>query len=244
MRRSATITAKQAVCRDSVAEREEITLLDGIRRGDERSSEQLVQRYGGMLLAIARRFLRTEEDARDAVQDAFLNAFRAAPGFRGEAKLATWLRRIVLNAALMKLRAAKRRSEVPLDCRLPLFDEQGRHARIMSSFPLTTESLVLRQRGAGAGPRLYRSAAYRVAHGGDLARRGGLRHGRSGREIGNHPERGQNPAPPSSAGPAHFAGMRSGRHQPCIGPAVRSAAAHRTPTRGNRERGAPTLIPQ
>jgi RNA polymerase sigma-70 factor, ECF subfamily len=81
------------------------------------------------MLVVARRLLRNEDDARDAVQDAFLNAFRALPRFREEAKLSTWLHRIVINAALMKLRAAKRRSEVNIDCLLPLFDEQGRHAK-------------------------------------------------------------------------------------------------------------------
>src|SRR5262249_2776757 len=103
-----SLTTKQAVCRNSTGEREEAALLDGIRRGDERGYEQLVRQYGGMMLAVARRFLRNEADARDAVQDAFLNAFGALPRFRGEAKLSMWLRRIVMNAALMKLRAAKR----------------------------------------------------------------------------------------------------------------------------------------
>src|SRR5262245_32449023 len=140
-----SFTTKQAVCRDSVSEREEAALLDGIRRGDERGYEQLVQRYGGMMLAVARRLLRNEDDARDAVQDAFLNAFRALPRFRGEARLSTWLHRIVMNAALVKLRAAKSRSEVNIDCLLPLFDEQGRHATPVRSLPMTTESLFLSQ---------------------------------------------------------------------------------------------------
>jgi RNA polymerase sigma-70 factor (ECF subfamily) len=115
--------------------------LDGLHRGDKRSCEQLVRQYSGMMLAVARRLLRNEDDARDAVQDAFLNAFRALPGFRGEARLATWLRRIVINAALMKLRAAKRRSEVNIDCLLAQFDEQGQHARPARSLLLSTQAL-------------------------------------------------------------------------------------------------------
>jgi RNA polymerase sigma-70 factor (ECF subfamily) len=140
-----SFTTEQVVCRDSVGEREEIALLDRIRRGDKCSSEQFVQQYGGMMLAVARRLLRNEDDARDAVQDAFLNAFRALPRFREGAKLSTWLHRIVINAALMKLRAAKRRSEVNIDCLLPLFDEQGRHAKPVRSLPMTAESLFLSQ---------------------------------------------------------------------------------------------------
>lgn len=138
-----SFTTKQAACRDSVGEREEAALLGGIRRGDKRGYEQLVRQYGGMMLAVARRLLRNEDDARDAVQDAFLNAFRALPRFREEAKLSTWLHRIAMNAALMKLRAAKRRSEVNSDYLLPLFDEQGRHAKPVSSLAMTTESLLL-----------------------------------------------------------------------------------------------------
>src|SRR5262245_9703323 len=90
-------TAQQTVDRESVAKREEAALLDGIRRGDERSYEQLVRQCSGMMLAVARRLLRNEDDARDAVQDAFLNAFRALSHFRGEARLSTWLQRIVIN---------------------------------------------------------------------------------------------------------------------------------------------------
>jgi RNA polymerase sigma-70 factor (ECF subfamily) len=142
--RGASIT-EQAVCSASVSGREEAALLDGLRSGDTRSCEQLVRQYGGMMLTVARRLLRHEEDARDAVQDAFLNALRALPRFRGEARLSTWLRRIVINAALMKLRAAKRRSEVNIDCLLPLFDEQVQHARPVRSLLLSTEALFLSQ---------------------------------------------------------------------------------------------------
>ena len=138
-------TTKQAAGRDAAGEREDAALLEGIRRGDKRSYEQLVQRYGGMILAVARRLLRNEDDARDAVQDAFLNAFRALTRFREEARLSTWRRRIVMNAALMKLRATKRRSEVNIDCLAALFDEHGRHAKPVSSLPMTTESLFLHQ---------------------------------------------------------------------------------------------------
>ena len=79
----------------------------------------LVRRYSARMLAVARRLLRNEEDARDAVQEAFMNAFRALPRFRADAKLSTWLHRIVTNAALMKLRSASHRPEVSLEPLLP-----------------------------------------------------------------------------------------------------------------------------
>jgi RNA polymerase sigma-70 factor (ECF subfamily) len=140
-----SFTAEQTARGDSVGGREEAALLDRLRRGDQRSWEQLVRQYSRMMLAVARRVLRNEDDARDAVQDAFLNAFRALPRFRGEARLSTWLRRIVTNAARMKLRAAKHRSEVNIDCLPPLFNEQGRHAKPVSALLLGTEALLLSQ---------------------------------------------------------------------------------------------------
>lgn len=75
--------------------------------------------YGGRLLAVARRFLANEEDAHDVLQEAFFSAFRALPNFAGQSRLTTWLHRIVVNAALMKLRSRQRRPECSIDDLLP-----------------------------------------------------------------------------------------------------------------------------
>lgn len=91
--------------------------------------EQIVRRHAGPMLAVARRFLRCEADAADAVQDAFLSAYRALDRFEGSASFGTWLHRIVVNACLMKLRRQSRRSTVPIDDLLPTFDDTGHHAR-------------------------------------------------------------------------------------------------------------------
>jgi RNA polymerase sigma-70 factor (ECF subfamily) len=66
---------------------------------------------------VARRFLHNDEDARDTVQDAFLSAFRCISRFERRAQLSTWLHRIVVNAALMKLRTRRRRPEELIDDR-------------------------------------------------------------------------------------------------------------------------------
>src|SRR5262245_59283206 len=81
---------------------DEAALLVALRGGDDRAYQRLVADYGGRLLAVARRILRNEDDARDALQEAFLQAFRALPRFEGHARISTWLHRIVVNAALMK----------------------------------------------------------------------------------------------------------------------------------------------
>jgi RNA polymerase sigma-70 factor (ECF subfamily) len=99
--------------------------LGALRAGDAAAFEKLVRENGGRMLATARRLLRNEEDARDAVQDAFLAAFRALPGFAGQARLSTWLHRITVNAALMKLRTRRRHPESLITDLLPRFDGDG-----------------------------------------------------------------------------------------------------------------------
>jgi len=104
-------------------------LLARVRAGDSRACEALVRQHSGRLLAVARRFLRTEEDSEDAVQDAFLAAFRSLDGFEGHSALGTWLHRIVVNVCLMRLRAWSRSREVRIADLLPTFDETGHHSR-------------------------------------------------------------------------------------------------------------------
>jgi len=101
--------------------------------------EDLIRRHGGRLLATARRILRNdEEEAHDAVQDAFLSAYQSLPDFRGDASLPTWLHRIVVNAALMRRRSRQRRRETPIDELLPTFADDGHHLA-MATPPLRPE---------------------------------------------------------------------------------------------------------
>jgi RNA polymerase sigma-70 factor (ECF subfamily) len=94
------------------------------------------------MLAVARRFLPNESDARDVLQEAFLAAFRAIDGFTGGAKLSTWLHRIVVNAALMKLRSRRRRRESAIDDLLPRFAEDGHHAEGVVAWDTPADELV------------------------------------------------------------------------------------------------------
>jgi RNA polymerase sigma-70 factor (ECF subfamily) len=102
-------------------------LLARLRAGDDAAFAELVRRESGKLLAVARRILRSDEDAQDAVQDALLSAFQNLEGFEGGARLSTWLHRITVNAALMRLRSKKRRREDSIDELLPAFAEDGHH---------------------------------------------------------------------------------------------------------------------
>jgi RNA polymerase sigma-70 factor (ECF subfamily) len=104
-------------------------LLARLRAGDDRACEELVRQHGGRMLSVARRLLWSEEECADAVQDAFLSAFRSLDRFAGQSSVGTWLHRIVVNACLMKLRARSRHRNVSIDDLLPAFDETGHHAR-------------------------------------------------------------------------------------------------------------------
>jgi RNA polymerase sigma-70 factor (ECF subfamily) len=100
-------------------------LLVGLRAGDDAAYERMVRSYMPRMLSVARRFLRSEEDARDAVQDAFLSAFRSIDRFEGNARISTWLHRIVVNASLMKLRTRRRKPERSIEELMPGFLEDG-----------------------------------------------------------------------------------------------------------------------
>ena len=105
--------------------RENADLIAGLRRGDDDAFELMVRKFGGRMLATARRLLGSEDDARDALQEAFLCAFKSSAHFKGESALATWLHRIVINSALMQLRHRKRHPDEQLDELMPQFDQNG-----------------------------------------------------------------------------------------------------------------------
>jgi RNA polymerase sigma-70 factor (ECF subfamily) len=117
-------------------------LVQRLRAGDPQAFETLVREHGGRMLATARRFVGSEDEARDVVQEAFLAAFRAVDGFAGTALLSTWLHRIVVNAALMKLRSRRRRREEPIDALLPRFDEDGYWAEGAAPSETATDALI------------------------------------------------------------------------------------------------------
>lgn len=125
-----------------VASTDELALLDALRAGDEGAYETLVREHLGPMLAVARRILRDEDAARDAVQDAFVSAFRSIGRFRERSSLSTWLYRIVVNACLMKLRRARRRPELPIGELQPKFASDGHFAEPVLEWPDSPEVLL------------------------------------------------------------------------------------------------------
>jgi RNA polymerase sigma-70 factor (ECF subfamily) len=105
----------------------------------------MVRLYGGRLLAVARRFTRNDADAQDALQSAYLSAFRALNDFEGACHLSTWLHRIVVNTALMKLRSRRRKPEESIEVLLPAFQEDGHHVEQFSEWSTPADQLMERK---------------------------------------------------------------------------------------------------
>ncbi|MCB1742557.1 MAG: sigma-70 family RNA polymerase sigma factor [Gammaproteobacteria bacterium] len=122
------------------AERE---IVEGLRRGDEAACRVLLTTQGPRLLAVARRLVG-EHDAADALQDAMLNALRQIQSFRGEARLATWLHRITVNACLARMRRAHTRLEGSIEDLLPEFDTTGHRLDISPGWPELPEDAAAR----------------------------------------------------------------------------------------------------
>lgn len=139
------IVSDSSLVGKALEDSQEAELLAGLRTGNPQAYEQLVRTYSGRLLAVARRLLTSEDDARDALQDAFLSAFRAIGNFQEGARVSTWLHRIVINAALMKLRTRRRKPEESIDDLLPTFLEDGHRENPGPAWKETSESMLQRQ---------------------------------------------------------------------------------------------------
>jgi len=124
---------------------DESALLAGLRARDEQAFETIVRTYGPRLLAVARRLVRDEADAQDVVQTAYLSAFRAVEQFEGAAQISSWLHRIVVNTALMKLRTRRRKPEESIEPLLPSFLTDGHHVEQFSDWSAPADVLLERK---------------------------------------------------------------------------------------------------
>ena len=124
-----------------------------LQAGDDDAYRELLRIHGGRLLAVARRLMRNEEDARDCLQDGFLSAFRGIDRFEGRSKLGTWLHRIVVNTALMRLRSKRRKPEESIDDLLPSFQTDGHHLEQFSDWALPADRLYRSDQNGSANDR-------------------------------------------------------------------------------------------
>ena len=99
----------------SLAAIDEATLVAQAREGDARAFGELVRRYEGKIFRLAQHITQNREDAEDVLQETFLKAYEHLDQFQGNSKFYTWIVRIAVNQALMKLRRRKTDKSVPLD---------------------------------------------------------------------------------------------------------------------------------
>ncbi len=103
----------------------DLALVARLQGGDKLAFREIVRRHQDKVYRLALRLTRDEARAQDAMQDAFLQVFRKIAQFQEQSAFTTWLYRITVNAALMRMRSERRHREAPLEEASPRYSEQG-----------------------------------------------------------------------------------------------------------------------
>jgi RNA polymerase sigma-70 factor (ECF subfamily) len=93
----------------------DVNLVDKFKAGDLLAFEEIISRYEAKVMNLSLRFTRNQEDAEEVMQDVFTTVYRKIDGFRGQSAFSSWLYRIVVNAAFMKLRKKKQNQTISMD---------------------------------------------------------------------------------------------------------------------------------
>ena len=120
-------------------------LIAAAKSGRRAPFGELCERHGKKVFGVIHRIMRNREDAEDALQDCLLNAFVHLKDFDGRSQFATWLTRIAINAALMKLRKNRGAREIPMDESNPS-SEPAAQREFRHLAPDPEESCSLRER--------------------------------------------------------------------------------------------------
>ncbi len=120
-------------------------LLERLKAGDEEAFAAIVDRYSAQTYRIARTITGNRQDAEEVVQDTFMTVFRKIGSFEGRSAFPTWLYRITVNTAMMKVRRGKERAEEDLERWLPVFDAAGQHLEFVEDWSANPEKLLLQQ---------------------------------------------------------------------------------------------------
>lgn len=98
-----------------VSKKSDMELVDGVRKGDQDSFEELLGRYNNKVFSLATRLTRNPEDAEEVLQDVFVTVHRKLDSFAGKSSFSSWLYRITVNVAFMKLRKRRQIQSVSLE---------------------------------------------------------------------------------------------------------------------------------
>ncbi len=120
-------------------------LVKALKRKDAKAFDQLIARHGAMIYRVAIRMLGGKEEAEEVQQEALLTVYEKIETFDERSALTTWLYRIVVNAALMRLRARSRAPEISMERPGPPLTEDGRHASEVADWRVSAEDALLQQ---------------------------------------------------------------------------------------------------
>ncbi len=125
-------------------------LVKGLKAGDDTAFATLLDRYSARTYRTARTVTGNPHDAEEVVQDVFMTVFQKIGSFEGRSAFSTWLYRITVNAAMMKVRRKQDRVEEDPERWLPVFDADAHHAHPVEAWPVDPEKILLEQEGRDA----------------------------------------------------------------------------------------------
>lgn len=119
-------------------------LVEHLKAGEESGLAALLDRYQSRVYRLVLSITKSAEDAEEVLQDVFLSVYRKITSFDGRSAFGTWLYRIAVNAALMKLRGRGPLHD-SIEAHLPQFTEDGRHARLIVDWTQGAEDRLLQK---------------------------------------------------------------------------------------------------
>jgi RNA polymerase sigma-70 factor (ECF subfamily) len=167
---TAFISAENCGTNGNLDLRSEEQLIAAAKNGQRAAFGELCERHTRKILLVTQRITGNREDAEDAVQDSVLSAFVHLNDFDGRSRFATWLTRIAINSALMKLRKRRGKREVPMDEHDPAADPRP-HFEIPDSAPNPEETYLQREQKELVGaaiaalrPRVRKVVEFQTFH--------------------------------------------------------------------------------
>lgn len=97
----------------------DLELIKLIKKGDVKALEEIIEKYESRAFCLVKKFITSQEDAEEVVQDVFLTLFKKAKGFQGKSAFSSWLYRVIINATFMKLRKNKKEQVMFFDDLMP-----------------------------------------------------------------------------------------------------------------------------
>lgn len=128
------------VATESVSESQ---LIKKLGQGDHSAFEFVVREYGGYLLSVARQYVKDSDEAQDVVQESYLQLYKNISKFRGESSLKSWLHKITINNALMKIRKNVRLNEILSEVKIDSddFDENGKRLENTQTISISADEV-------------------------------------------------------------------------------------------------------